>query len=718
MFKSSTSRVSLGFRVVHNGKSRRPHRQLTTPAEGAAKPSATPTNPPSPPPPTPKKGGVFFKLFGLTTVGVGGVIGYAWYDAEFKKLIEENVPYSKDAFDVIFPYFPDIQSFKTVEPPVPSKKLEPIATDVPKKKVETSQVEKTAQPSKPTPPPKPTPKQAEQTKEKEINDKAKQKEAVARKLKEKEANEAAENAALEVIIENLIENNTKFIKSAVEAQQKVVDYTKAHTQALKKAMDDTSQILDKDKQWEAVADAFSIRESTVQEANRISDMAKENLEKLKKTIDDSKKDAVLKKNKILKTAQQKLNEFNNDINTVLSQVKKEESEARVMTKYKDLVDKGRQQFKKELESIMPDVKIGDKKGKKLSEDELNSLIAHAHRRIDQLQKQLAEQLAHESQRIDKALQIQRVEDEKIAQTRVGLERQRLRDQFSLEKDKWEEDARVEFEQELRQHLARQAAAHSDHLKDVLKIQEGEIAQQYERVMHTRLIEERQTFQSEVAGWIARLKGIETAVDARAENEKTARIAQELWLACIAMNGVIRLGKEGGTSGEEKLQPLSKEAVAISEAAGKHPFVQTVLQSVPEEALMRGVWTEDSLKERFPKVKRICKRVAMIDENGGTLFRYFLSYFQSFFIFNSVYAKSDSDSIEISELDTFNILAHADYFLEKGDLLQAVRFMNQLQGEPRRVASDWLKEAKLLLETRQAAYALTAFASASGLGTIF
>ena len=45
-------------------------------------------------------------------------------------------------------------------------------------------------------------------------------------------------------------------------------------------------------------------------------------------------------------------------------------------------------------------------------------------------------------------------------------------------------------------------------------------------------------------------------------------------------------------------------------------------------------------------------------------------------------------------------------------------MNQLTGASREVAGDWIREAKLLLETRQAAYGLTAFASASGLGTIF
>ena len=52
-------------------------------------------------------GGVFFKLLGVTTLTTGGVGGYAWFDQSFRKTIEDNVPYSKDAFDYIFPYLPD-----------------------------------------------------------------------------------------------------------------------------------------------------------------------------------------------------------------------------------------------------------------------------------------------------------------------------------------------------------------------------------------------------------------------------------------------------------------------------------------------------------------------------------------------------------------------------------------------------------------------------------
>jgi len=55
-----------------------------------------------------RRRGVFWKLLGFSIVSAtGGVVGYAWYDKEFKKTIEENVPYSKEAFGYIFEYLPE-----------------------------------------------------------------------------------------------------------------------------------------------------------------------------------------------------------------------------------------------------------------------------------------------------------------------------------------------------------------------------------------------------------------------------------------------------------------------------------------------------------------------------------------------------------------------------------------------------------------------------------
>lgn len=206
---------------------------------------------------------------------------------------------------------------------------------------------------------------------------------------------------------------------------------------------------------------------------------------------------------------------------------------------------------------------------------------------------------------------------------------------------------------------------------------------------------------------------------RAAAEKIAREAQDLWLACLALNGTIRRGKEKELAWEERLKPLGNEIVAVYDAAGNHPFVNMIVSTIPEKAYVRGVWTEDTLRERFEKVSSVCKKVAAIDECGGTLYKYFISYLQSVFIsLRSYDVKNLNDQVDVESMDNFEILANASYWMDRGDFEAAVRYMNQLQGEARKVAGDWLKEAKLLLETRQAAFALTAFASASGLGTVF
>lgn len=55
-----------------------------------------------------------------------------------------------------------------------------------------------------------------------------------------------------------------------------------------------------------------------------------------------------------------------------------------------------------------------------------------------------------------------------------------------------------------------------------------------------------------------------------------------------------------------------------------------------------------------------------------------------------------------------------YWIEHGDLTQALKYMNLLKGASRNIAEDWLKETRLLLETQQAANTLMAHAATSGL----
>lgn len=55
-----------------------------------------------------------------------------------------------------------------------------------------------------------------------------------------------------------------------------------------------------------------------------------------------------------------------------------------------------------------------------------------------------------------------------------------------------------------------------------------------------------------------------------------------------------------------------------------------------------------------------------------------------------------------------------YWMDRGNLTQTLRYMNLLQGAPRKVASDWLKECRLYLETQQAINTLMSHAATTGL----
>jgi len=123
------------------------------------------------------------------------------------------------------------------------------------------------------------------------------------------------------------------------------------------------------------------------------------------------------------------------------------------------------------------------------------------------------------------------------------------------------------------------------------------------------------------------------------------------------------------------------------------------------------------------VRSVARRVALVDECGASLFRYFVSYVMSMFVVRqpllagAAAAADDNVELDADELTTFVLLDRAAAALERGSLEQAVRYVNQLRGESRRVATDWLTEARLLLETRQAADVLVAFAVANSLASL-
>lgn len=55
-----------------------------------------------------------------------------------------------------------------------------------------------------------------------------------------------------------------------------------------------------------------------------------------------------------------------------------------------------------------------------------------------------------------------------------------------------------------------------------------------------------------------------------------------------------------------------------------------------------------------------------------------------------------------------------YYVDRGNFLQALKYANLLKGASRNVASEWINETRLLVETQQAVNVLLSHAATSGL----
>ena len=500
----------------------------------------------------------------------------------------------------------------------------------------------------------------------------------------------------------------------VQAYNEAVCSLRNYSKDVELIIEDSAEKLDPEI-WNTLRKQTNTKNSTIHEAEKLYKETKEAVKELEHLLKHQEVEAP---NIVKLQMQVNIKKIQEDLEKAKEELHEVQKELSLTDKYWNKVESARNHFIEELQILFPGVDIKNKQ-LNLKGEEFDLFVLHAFSNITFYQKELCKLQILEQEKLKYALENARRGNSSIltdAQIEQLVEKERKN--LALEFQKKCFALRVESEKELRNQLKIQSETFHDHLRDAITTNENQLKRNFARDLDEKVAAEKCKFQLQLAAMVGRIKAMDELFKARTESENIRKRAQLLWGASHALFKSLRASCPG-LPWTEQLRPLEPEITSIKNAAADgDELVKVVLAAIPPIVKERGVYPEDALRERFVKVEKVARDLSLIPAQGARLPYYFLSFMHSLLLIKAPspipQAELEDDKVDFRGLTTNEILQRARYWIDRGNFAQTLRYMNLLDGASRVIASQWMHEARLLLETQQAANVLMAHASASAL----
>ncbi len=268
---------------------------------------------------------------------------------------------------------------------------------------------------------------------------------------------------------------------------------------------------------------------------------------------------------------------------------------------------------------------------------------------------------------------------------------RVEAEMAHQQSEWQEEYQSErqkiqqnYEEKLKAEVERAKELNEQRLQNQLLEQAVEMKRKFMQEVKERVEEERN-------GRLGKLTDLSKTVT---ELEKLTTD----WNSVVDANlktQHLHVAVEAVRANLEKSQvprPFIRELAALKEIASDDAVVNAAIASINPAAYQKGIPSSAQLIDRFRRVATEVRKASLLPEDAGVA-----SHASSYVLSKLMFKKKGLATGN----DVESILTRTETFLEEGDLDNAAREMNGLQGWAKTLSRDWLGEVRKVLEVQQA-----------------